>query len=311
MGYRALINNIFGNSLNVEHLPAGFYNSDVAIISKETRKVVKIFSGRPGMPLTPESAVISGKRISEYRNRLAKMGMEVSSFFNWVIAIDEETGLPSVVMIEPYCGPDVATLLRQADDDGCLQLERGLLGTLEPIIKSGLSGRLSVGIDAQPSNFTWLDGRYTFIDFTPPRYLEGENYLIEDPQPKTKEGYDLGFWRYYTPEGILSVFLSQLTRIRPKMFSRFKDLLVSWLNDNDVSLAQQFKNLSINLDNLNSIINPVQLRLIMCDLISRNGASIEEVGGFFKLTHFEDQLSDITLAAAHKKIRELYYKVTN
>ncbi len=311
MGYVALINSIFGNSLNIEYLEGGFYNSEVSIISRENQKIVKVFNGRPGVPLTLSSAALIGKKITKYRNKLLEVGVSVSPSFDWFIVIDDKTDLPVIVMIEPYCGPNIASLIRKADTSFCLELAGGLLETISPIIQRSLVGPLDVGIDAQPNNFTLADGKYTFVDFTPPRYFDDGAYLIEDPQPKSTLGYNLGHWRYFTAEGILSVLLTQLARIRPRMFGQFKSLLVDWLENNSYEgLASSFREPSVNLDNLYSIVNPVQLRLIMCDLISRNGASVEEVGDFFKLTHFEDELSALTVEVAHEKIMKLYKKVS-
>jgi hypothetical protein len=302
----------FGKDALIEELESGFY-SKVMLVSHGDKAVVKLFKDREGMRLSVDSATILGRRIKTYHGLLRDRGIVVPERLDWVIEIDSVTNRPHLILFQPYCGVSAGRILLQGDVVTCRKVTVGILNTLEPLFAT-LNELEDLGIDAKADNFTTLGGPYTFVDLIPPRYSENGNFLIEYPEPKTEVGRSLGRWRYYSREGVLTVLLTQLARIQSKLLWEFVEVIEEWLSSRcyqkEVDYLQQSTH-EISSSLIENSKNPVKLRLFMCALASRNGTSQTEVDNFFRLTHFEDVLSDKVINKAQQQLISLCTKIVH
>lgn len=158
-----------------------------------------------------------------YRRMLQKTGLKVPEIYEGKI-----TGTGQETIITLLCqnaGSDLEALARQGElkivdvaRKICQELEK-LFGLRTP------KGDLTVGIDPKPANFCLgQDSVVRYVDLMPPRHREAHG-VIEYPEPKTLVGKHTAYWRAFTPEGVLVVLLSQLSRIQPKERERFVKML--------------------------------------------------------------------------------------
>jgi hypothetical protein len=166
-----------------------------------------------------------------------------------------------------------------------------------------------VGIDPKPENFVFSDGHVEYVDFMPPRFRQGQRALVEYPEPTTNQGYELGLWKHFTPEGILTILLTQLTRIRPEYFPLFLEEIENWLGSNGSWVAEVRHSLrtwilpshdrDVAASAIERAANPYQLRLVACQMAFPGGCLND--GGLeqlFRMSHYEDGDFTTVLAAA-------------
>ncbi|MBI5466513.1 MAG: hypothetical protein HY974_04465 [Candidatus Kerfeldbacteria bacterium] len=305
------VKHLFGD-IQLEPLEGG-YNSEVTLISHPHHLVVKLFGGKKGIDLTPDGAVTLAMQIARYRTLLHQAGIIVPDFLDWAISRDELDGKMYLAVVEPYCGVNTAQVLRGATttEEG-MRVLRGILDAIAPLLTAISSiEHPQVGIDPKPENFTNGGSPYTFIDFMPPRFREGDTYLVEYPQPTTELGYTLGKWKHFTVQGICTILLTQLARIHPKYFELFRAEISTWLEVNGHgSECSYFVGLGrVDREYIAQLENPYEMRLVMCALASRNGASPPLVDQFFRLTHFEDKLTDHVVSEALRILLTYHDKV--
>ncbi|MBU6389743.1 hypothetical protein KGQ71_04500, partial [Patescibacteria group bacterium] len=89
---------------------------------------------------------------------------------------------------------------------------------------SALGLWLEVGIDLKPANILQKDPTSVpqYADLVPARMRkQNGDPEVELPAPLTRQGFDLAYWRAFNLNGLVTMTLSQLCRIRPELSHQF------------------------------------------------------------------------------------------
>lgn len=121
--------------------------------------------------------------------------------------------------IDPDVGNDVEMQLLNGDEGCCLHIVRDMLEIVGGLFRRTANARsleLEVGIDPKPANFASSRSRQMFyVDLMPPRFRKNGRPIVEYPEPKSRQGYELAYYRHYDQRGLLEVLQTQLCRLRP------------------------------------------------------------------------------------------------
>lgn len=300
-----LISRFAGAGFITEPLEGG-YNSEVyRLRDGGDGLVVKFVGGKKQMSLQLEDAQLLGERAVRYRQLLKEIGVVVPDYLEWLLGYDSHN-LLRLVLVEPYRGVSAKEFLKAGTERECVEVLHCILHAMEPLLLSE-SGLTRVGIDSKPENFVVCDGVYTFVDVMPPRFVDKGKYLVEYPEPKTEQGCMLGKWKHFTIEGILTVLLTQLARIRPKLYPLFKSAISDWCRGR---IALELPSADgVSRQYYQSLTNPYTMRLFACDLGSRDGISPSLIEDFFQLTHFEDVLLETDIFSAQQVLKSLHESI--
>lgn len=165
------------------------------------RKVMK-----PYRALTAEEAIALAHRIEEFYRRLTKWCIATPPFFQMAIEHGE------IVEYATDVGKDCYKVLRDEPERFEDVVSAITVGSL-PLLRVD---QRDVGFDSHPANWCVdTEGRYTFVDFKPPRYCDQGTHLVGFPQPENPEDVRIGTWRYYSREGILRRLVFTCERLGP------------------------------------------------------------------------------------------------
>lgn len=291
--------------LHAAHVPVPLnqgYNSDVWIIP-EISVVLKHLGGKKHLELTNPQATELGMQMDCYRQLLLERGVRVPQTLRWLVVPDAESDSADLITVEPYTGPDAETLIRDLDGITEQVVTLGILTAIEPFLGQGLFVQ-NVGLDPKTSNFTLgSDEGLCYVDFIPPRYQKDDGvYLVEYPNITEPKQLEFWQWKYFTSQGILTIALYQLGRVRPDLFQSIKQNAIAFLRERDYNQETGYLELLefVNTESVQRITNPMQLRLVMCELASRRHISPSVVEQFFQLTHFEGELPKQELKDAQR-----------
>ncbi len=271
------------------------YNSMVIIDDEKTIKIIGIKTKGFSM----EDANVLVKRIKKYRELLLQHGVpagEVGSIE--IIKIKCWENYAIVITMRPY-QQDLQDILQQAEDFD--EIESHIKKTLEILNGFLKTANGKVGIDSKVANFMTSDGKEIdkFVDFFPPRFASGGIPTVEWPEPKTKEGKQLGLWKHYTPEGIFAVFLLQAGRIKPQWTSKIKKIILENTTfDNKSFLSKKCH----TREQIKKLSNAYEMRLAALEIAEEKKIPQAEVNKFFNATHFEDTFSKQTMEKAKRII---------
>lgn len=293
-----------------EPLSSGF-NTDVYFFDQEVLKVIGDLK-RPKekkINLTSAQATWLGNSIALYEGQLKAAGMLMPSGFNWLIdQLDEDPSHYFLIVRQQFVGRQNAKVeLKAANSETQIQQITGdILMAMEPIFLKENLGQL--GIDPLPENFLYYQGGIYYVDLFPPRCKVEDRFITEYPEPISQIGQQLGYWKHYTIEGLMVVFLTQLARIRPDYFKLYWEEVNKRLIDHGQRKASDNINQWIlstsnhSVSAVGKVSNPYQLRLIACQLAARNELDPILLEKIFGITHYEDGDFILALKSAKRLI---------
>lgn len=291
----AILSNHWNPILDTAQPIAGGFNTEVFLLSGGDM-VAKVVGGNrhssdKKITFIPQQAETLGKQIEQYTLLLREVGIAVPDYFSWAVSIDDQT--VKLIVLQSFVGFfNAKKMLLDADPHTARDITASILSALRPIFTDGVMGK--VGIDPKPENFFPHKGTTHYVDVMPPRFLAGSRAIVEYPEPATTIGYQLGFWKHFTPVGITTMLLTQLARIRPTMFDLFWQEISSWLRRRgDNQTVDQLSAHILSKSNgvkkaIDMAENPYQLRLIASQLVHHGGVAENRLEQVFSLTHYED-----------------------
>ncbi|MDD5110329.1 MAG: hypothetical protein PHI63_03890 [Patescibacteria group bacterium] len=130
-----------------------------------------------------------------------------------------------LVTIDPDVGDDVETHIREGEEGNCLRIVRDMLEIVGELFRQTTptgTSELVIGIDPKPANFVRDHSRaMSYVDLMPPRFRKLGRPIVEYPEPKSRRGFDLAYFRHYDQRGLLEVLRTQLCRLRPSCRREF------------------------------------------------------------------------------------------
>jgi len=128
-----------------------------------------------------------------YHNALMQCGVGVSEFYE-VHRTDS-----TIFEVTIDGGMNLSGLLQRCSFYEGEKLIKWMIESIVPVLENP-----DIGIDAKPVNFTIYKEKMRYIDFIPPRFKKGKDYLVGIPQPPQSDSIvPFLYKRYYEPEGIL------------------------------------------------------------------------------------------------------------
>lgn len=296
----------------------GGYNAEVYVVDNVPKIVIKVIGGQKHQTskvinLTNLRAYELGATIGEYESQLRAQGIILPDYFLWFIDPPDAKGFVSLVLVQEYVGNDDAKsrLQKATTESEIKEVLQGIFTIMRPIFSPAVMGQL--GLDPLPENFLFWNKRIIYVDLMPPRLLVNDRAIVEYPEPISKIGFQLGFWKHFTPDGLLVILLTQLARIRPEWFPLFWKEIKGWSEIQGLTTEQQEPVaekleryiLSDDCDPagvIESAEDPYLFRLTISQLASKIGLAKDVLDKAFKLTHYEDGSFDDALLKAKKLV---------
>lgn len=296
---------------SVEFLPGG-YNSDVtAVVDNGVKKVVKIIGGKKE-PMSEHEARCLAADLIAYHEALTATGLRIPELEAVKLFENRVRAGFEVVEVCAFRGYAVDRELRESSRQAP-ELFREISTAMLPVLCRRISnGDLDIGIDPKPENFTRERKNLWFVDTMPPRYRKGGVVLVEYPAPKTRIGQRIGYLRHFTLSGVFTVLRTQLGRLCPRLYERITRIADHFVSTNfpDEAIRDRAVEEIVTRQRIRSVnqctsADVYVLREVACHLASKSSALGKHwLGQIFDLTHFEDGVSDASLARAKHLIAE-------
>ena len=308
------------SSTGAERLPDG-YHSEVSSITDQSdgrRKVLKVIGGKMRTPMTAAQAAELCSDIIAYRNKLEQAGIRIPPLDGISILENRELGGYEVIEVSGFRGRSLEQEVRASDDEQAVALFCEIVHAIRPVLAERVGIHdLKVGIDPKPANFTRDEGgALWYVDTMPPRHRKRGIPIIECTPPKTEMAYKVGYFRHFTVHGVLTVLLTQVSRLHPRSHAKIKEAAVGFareffpdsvpqLNDSTVHRIVHGRELEI-LQGM-SAMDMYTLREIACQLAGQRPELtkgwLEELYGH---THFdiEEGVPEGSLRQAKQMLHE-------
>lgn len=160
----------------------------------------------PDMQLGGDRRALLADQIRGYYKALRWLEIPVPAAY----ALVDEGG--HLVECASDCGLDGYTILRQGEGPcSGVEVVRAITHAALPILLQGEPW--SVSIDLHPANWCFdATGRAAYVDFHPPRYLFGGQYLVGFPQPTDPQDLEYCHRRYFSAAGLLRMLRFNIVR---------------------------------------------------------------------------------------------------
>ncbi|MFA6908902.1 MAG: hypothetical protein WC289_03355 [Patescibacteria group bacterium] len=289
-----------GNIISI--LPSG-YHSDVILLTDTgngKKEVLKIISKDDFK--NEGIAKQLGDDIRLYHSELLKVGIPTSESLTYQLL--QRESIWTLIVRMPYHGIDLQQQLKRGDLSATAATLQ-ILRSINPLLKLN---RFPIGIDTKAANFTSNgpdDEKACYIDLMPARIRRDGKPVVDWPDTLTGKAYRLAHWRSFTPAGIITVFLSQISRVRIDCRVEIKTALREFLRAEGLTSLieylesapwEGFANKSGQqqrqiVDTLKSHDLYV-FREIAQELVSANRMPAEELEKIFQKTHFYEGLME-------------------
>ncbi len=185
------------------------------------RKIVARYGSQKG-GFSYREALQTMQRLATYQKNLEELHIPVSPIEQLILEYDPSSQRAVITKVSPWVGTEVSALLERSgpgDAPFIRDLVGKMMSILQPVCKMRWRGwETRIGIDPRAANFT-LDaaGKIWFVDVFPPRYRHKKGPLVEWPEPRSRLGRTLGYFKHYDVRGIILCFVSQLGRANPAL----------------------------------------------------------------------------------------------
>ncbi|MFH0952173.1 MAG: hypothetical protein V1838_03195 [Patescibacteria group bacterium] len=229
-----------------------------ATIKNGETVVVKVMG--EATPLTEEVANQLGSLIDQYRRDLELYQVPIPETVITAVATHKERYY--LIEFSPFMGESLETVIYCSEKEDILKVVREALNGLSTLFQFSqgeeFNGRLPVGIDLIPRNFTCsVHGKIRYVDFMapkiwckpidsidlkdPPETL-WPHVILEYPPVKSPIVGAISFWRHFTKEGILLVFLQHLAKLKSELYHDFFETVDQWLRSiNEMEVLERLK----------------------------------------------------------------------
>ncbi|MFH1508564.1 MAG: hypothetical protein ABIE68_00080 [bacterium] len=318
-----------GETHRVEkQIPAGNYGAVYRTNCNGNKpKIVKVYG--LSVPIGDESVGEFISNIHTYNSRLRTAGVRVPETLETIDRPGKRLGYRNVFVITDFVGESLENLIIAAKTKRkALRYVRMILNANGNLLNICEEGNLLVAVDHLPRNYTTLDGKTAiYVDIVPPKFKDGNKFLLEFPEVENPRARRVGIYRHYDAVGLMHALLVHLVRMRPEFYHSFEKEIINWLEKKGhTNTAESFRNrfvptrisLNGNNDGVVKHIESLRFRHIY-DMRELAGAFLhvglmtpDEVNDFHKVSHFSvepladevmDDLRQRLIQACHKKAK--------